>query len=210
MKDSLDDDLHENLGFVIDGANKMQRMVEALYAYSTLNAERFVSDKVDLNVVVEKLKNLEFKDELESNGGIISVPEQLPSLQADPEMVYRLMQNLIANGLKYRRESTRPEITIRFSRQEGDVIRIEVEDNGIGIREDHYGKVFAIFKRLDPGLRGEEGLGFGLALCRKIVELHGGEIGVTSTYGQGSTFWFTMPALETPATEAGITASLTA
>ncbi len=103
------------------------------------------------------------------------------------------MQNLIANGLKYQKKGAIPQITIRSSTADNDMVRVEVADNGIGIKQEHFKNLFIMFRRLHS--RQEyEGSGIGLAVCKKIVERHGGDIGVSSTYGEGSTFWFTMPA----------------
>ncbi len=137
------------------------------------------------------------------------IPEPLHPVMSDPAQLRQLLQNLIANALKYQKEDAIPEVIISSRVVDNAKVRVEVQDNGIGIKEDHFNDIFTMFKRLHA--KNEyEGTGIGLAVCKKIVERHGGTIGVSSTYGQGSTFWFTMPALETPATEAGITASLTA
>jgi len=105
------------------------------------------------------------------------------------------LQNLIANALKYQKTGVIPKITICSSVQDDGMVRVEVQDNGIGIEEEQYNNVFTMFRRLHT--RQEyEGTGIGLAVCKKIVERHGGDIGVSSVYRQGSTFWFTMPAAQ--------------
>jgi signal transduction histidine kinase len=102
------------------------------------------------------------------------------------------MQNLIANGLKYHRKGLLPTVTIRSWEADGNRIRIEVSDNGIGIRPADQEKVFGMFERLQEA-RDREGLGIGLAFCRRVVDRHGGRIGVRSRYGEGSTFWVELP-----------------
>jgi signal transduction histidine kinase len=112
-------------------------------------------------------------------------------IRADASQVHELLQNLIGNGLKYHHKETPPKIELR-AEQEDDVIRVEVEDNGIGIDQRYHQEIFTMFKRLHSA-NDYEGTGIGLAICKKIVERHGGYIGIWSTPGEGSTFWFTLP-----------------
>jgi signal transduction histidine kinase len=188
----LDEDERENFGFMIDGANRMHQMIDDLLTYSRVTTKAKPAERVDLNEIIDDLKNVELAVQLEETGGTIRVPEPLLAVQADPSQVHQLLQNLIGNGLKYHREGIAPEIIVR-SRQESDtMVRGEVEDNGIGISDAYYEKIFKMFTRLHSQ---EEytGTGIGLAVCKKIVERHGGSIGVYSTPGKGSTFWFTLP-----------------
>lgn len=188
----LNEDERENLSFMIDGATRMQQMIDDLLTYSRLTTKAKPVERVDLTQVIEDLKNVELAVQLEETSGTIQVPNTLPAIQADRSQVHQLLQNLIGNGLKYHRKGITPNISVR-GRQENDaMIRVEVEDNGIGIDEKHYEKIFGMFQRLHS--RDEyKGTGIGLAICKKIVERHGGQIGVYSTIGKGSTFWFTLP-----------------
>jgi signal transduction histidine kinase len=120
----------------------------------------------------------------------------LPPAAGDPERVVQLLTNLIGNGLKYNR-SPRPEVVVGWRAAErqpgdGDFVTLFVRDNGIGIAPEHHEQVFKMFKRLH---RREEvdGTGAGLAICKKIVEAHGGRIWVESALGEGATFCFTLP-----------------
>ncbi len=188
----LDDDEKENFQFMIDGAKRMQDMIEDLLNYSRITIKAKSFEKVDLNQVIDELKSLELAMLIEDNNGIISVPEPLPFVYGDPSQLRQLLQNLIGNGLKFHRKGVVPEVVVRSGRIKDGMVRIEVQDNGIGIPEDYYDQIFSMFKRLHS-IDKYEGTGIGLAVCRKIVARHGGEIGVKSTPEYGTTFWFTIP-----------------
>ena len=192
LKRKLNEDQQENFEFMIGGAQRMQDMIDALLTYSRLTTKAKPPAWVDLNKVIEDLKKLELATLLDETRGVIHVPKPLPSVQADPSQIHQLFQNLIGNGLKFHREGISPKITIRAHELENDMIRIEVEDSGIGIDEKYHGKLFTMFKRIHSRDQ-YEGTGIGLASCKKIVERHGGNIGVKSTLGKGSTFWFMLP-----------------
>jgi PAS domain S-box-containing protein len=192
LKGKLNEDQQENFDFMIGGARRMQNMIDALLTYSRLTTKAKPFEWVDLNKVIEDVKKVELATMLDETHGIIHVPKPLPSVKADPSQMHPLFQNLIGNGLKFHKEGTPPEITIRAHDVENNVIRIEVEDNGIGIDEKYHGQLFTMFKRLNSREQ-YEGTGIGLASCKKIVERHGGNIGIKSTPGKGSTFWFTLP-----------------
>lgn len=192
LKGKLDEDQQENFQFMIGGALRMQNIIDALLTYSQLTTKAKPPEWVDLNKVIEDLKKLELATVLDETRGTIHVPEPLPSVQADPAQMHQLFQNLIGNGLKFHKEGISPEIIIRAHEVANNMVRIEVEDNGIGIDEKYLGQLFTMFKRLHSREQ-YEGTGIGLASCKKIVERHGGNIGIKSTLGRGSTFWFTLP-----------------
>jgi len=195
LEAKLNDDERENLDFMIDGANRMQQMIESLLVYSRVTTQNTKFEEVDLNEVVEQLKNLELASELEETTGSILVPEYLPVVKADPAQMRQLFQNVIANALKYHKEGVAPEVTIRSAGLgEDGMVHIEVHDNGIGIKREQCQNVFVMFRRLHSR-REYDGMGIGLAVCKRIIERHRGEIGVKSAYGEGSTFWFTLPVL---------------
>ena len=118
--------------------------------------------------------------------------DELPTVDCDSSAIVQLFQNLIANALKFRREDAVPRVGISSRRVEGSW-EISVKDNGIGISPEHHTKIFEMFERLHPRER-YGGTGIGLAVCRKIVERHGGRIWVESTPGRGSVFRFTLRA----------------
>jgi signal transduction histidine kinase len=190
----LDEDEQENFDFMIDGATRMQQMIDDLLIYSRVTTKAKPAEPVDVNAVIENLKNVELAVPLEEVGGDIEVPKPLPNVYADSSQMHQLLQNLIGNGLKYHRDGVPPVVTVR-SKQNGNKVRIEVQDNGIGISEEYYEEIFKMFQRLHSA-DDYEGTGIGLAVCKKIVERHGGEIGIESTPDAGSRFWFTVPGGE--------------
>jgi len=196
LNDSLDGKVEqedqENLRFMIDGAKRMTQMIEDLLAYSRVSAKAVALEMLDLNDVVEQSEQLELAALLEETGAVIEIPEPLPKVQADPVLIRQLLQNLVINGIKYRREGVQPRILITAEAIAEDVVRIDVQDNGIGIEQKDHEHIFKMFKRLHSRQE-SEGAGTGLAMCKKIVGKHGGRIGVESKAGAGSTFWFTLP-----------------
>jgi signal transduction histidine kinase len=201
LQEKLSDDDKENFDFMIDGAQRMQQMIEALLTYSRVTTHGAEFRAVDLNLILEQLRTLELAAKLEDvPGSTIDAPEPLPIVFGDPIQMRQLLQNLIANGMKYQAKGAVPKITVRAVKAEENLMKIEIEDNGIGIKEEYYNTVFTMFRRLHS--RSEyEGTGIGLAVCKRIVERHNGKIGLTSVVGKGTTFWFTIPCSEVPATE---------
>ena len=187
----LDHDQQENLDFMINGADRMNQMIEGLLVYSRLTTREIAPEVVDLNETLEQLVQLELAAALEEADATIEVPQPLSKVWAVPVQMNQLLQNLIINGIKYRREDIQSKIVITAKRIAQDTLRIEIQDNGIGIKEEFHADIFAMFRRLHSR-RKYDGTGIGLAVCKKIVEKHGGQIGVESKPGQGATFWFTL------------------
>lgn len=175
---------------MISASNRMSDMLQDLLVYSrvTTQVEPFV--EIDLGAVVrEVLSDLEVR--ILNTGGKVELGE-LPTLQADPIHMRQLFQNLIGNALKYHREEAAPVVTITSRMLAKSKVEITVRDNGIGFDMKDAGKIFEPFIRLHGKLE-YEGTGMGLAICKKIVERHGGTIDVSSIPGQGSTFRITLP-----------------
>ena len=188
-KDRLDQNADEFISFIVDGADRMQRLIRDLLDYSrvTTRGKPFVS--LDCNEALGvAIANLNLAIE-ESSAAVTS--DQLPVASADPGQIIRLFQNLIGNAIKYRGE-TEPAIHVSAKR-EGNEWVFSVADNGIGIDAQYNARIFQIFQRLH---RKDEysGTGIGLAVCKKIIDRHGGRIWVESELGKGSTFYFTVPA----------------
>jgi len=191
----LNEDEQENFNFVLEGADKMQKMVESLLAYSKLIAPETKNKEVDLNTTIAELKNAKLRSEFKKTDGRLLIPESLPAVKGNAAQIQQLFQNLISNALKYRKKGIAPQITIRAHHQDDGMVRIEVQDNGTGIKLEYHHRIFEMFRRVRHDDK-NSGIGAGLAICKRIVEQHNGEIGVDSTEDQGATFWFTLPALE--------------
>jgi signal transduction histidine kinase len=197
LKDSLggnlSEDDSENMEFMIDGAVRMTQMIEGLLVYSRISRDETEAEVVDLNEVAQQLQELEIAELIEETGAVIEVAPSLPVVSSSPAAVRQLLQNLITNAIRYRKPDTSPHIEISAEQTDDDEIRIEVRDDGIGIKDEFHEAIFKMFKRLHS--RQEyEGTGIGLAVCKKIVERQNGQIGVESEPGQGTTAYFTLPA----------------
>lgn len=194
LGDRLDEDDAENLNFMVDGANRMQQMIEALLEYSRVTTRAVEFEHVDLNEIVEQLTNVELAVMLDESGCVLNVPCVLPIVRGGQAQIRQLLQNLVSNAIKYQKKGAIPEVTICTREQSGGMVRVEVQDKGIGIKREQLENVFVMFRRLNA--RDEyKGTGIGLAVCKRIVERHAGQIGVESVYGEGSTFWFTIPGV---------------
>ena len=205
----LDDEGKDYLERMRRAAERMQNMVNALLTYSRVTTKPQPFTRVNLaESVREALSNLEIS--IERTGGKIQA-DHLPTLEGDPSQMIQLFQNLIGNGLKFHREEEPPVIRVqaqqvslfkdRFQLRSDPVWEIRVEDNGIGFNENQLERIFLPFERLH-GRGAYEGAGMGLAICRKIVERHGGTITAVSTPGKGATFIIALPEKQTqPRTE---------
>lgn len=178
----------EYLGYISEGSRRMRLLINDLLVYSQVGQKLAAADVVDLNAVLEwTLEDLR-KGIAESGAEITSEP--LPSVTGDDAQLGHVFQNLIGNAMKYVRPGVKPVIHLSASKNNGDWV-IAVRDNGIGIDAAYFQTIFGPFKRL----HGKEiaGTGIGLAVCRRVIEAHGGKIWVESELGQGSTFYFTVP-----------------
>ena len=184
----LDEEAERYMGFVTEGALRMQAMIEDLLTFSRLGRGGLNTAATDCDQVVSKaLSNLAAA--IEESGATITC-EGLPVIAADAALLLPLFQNLIGNAIKFR-SSEAPKIEVS-ARQEGAEWMFAVRDNGIGISSEYAENIFVIFRRLHT--RQEyPGNGLGLAICKKVVEQHGGRIWVESQPGHGSTFKFALP-----------------
>lgn len=188
-RDRLDADGLEFIDFAVDGAKRMQDLIHDLLSYARVGTRgkefRAVSGE---QIVADALANL--SGTIDEAGAEVIV-DSLPTLVCDASQMAQVFQNLIGNAVKFRRPGTRPVVRISASRGR-HAWTIDVSDNGIGIEPKYFDRIFQMFQRLHG--RGDyPGTGIGLALCKKIVERHGGRIRVESTPGTGTTFSFTIP-----------------
>jgi len=185
-KDKLDQDAQDFIDYAVDGSKRMRTLILSLLEYSRINRVK-PFENIDLNILLkEVLENL--STSIKENKAIIRI-DKLPTIKGDPVLITQLFQNLIENGIKFR-NSKNPEIIISGKQINGEYL-FSVKDNGIGIAEEYMDKLFVIFKRLHSNEK-YPGTGMGLAICKKIVEKHGGKIWVESEVGKGSTFYFTI------------------
>lgn len=187
-RDRLDQDGRDFIGFIVGGAEQMSNLISDLLDYSRISRQGEPLLPVAMRTAVAEALHV-LAGEIVASGAVVEVGE-LPVVLGDAGQLPRLFQNLIENALKYRQKMVTPVIHIEAQPEGEDMWRISVSDNGIGIDPVYFEKIFVIFQRLHPvGRYG--GTGIGLALAKRIVTRMGGEIGVTSTPGAGSTFFFT-------------------
>lgn len=186
--DKLDEKANQYINFAVDGAQRMRQIILDLLNYSRLNQENMKRELVDLNLLVEEVKAVERTHIKEADAKIIV--SDLPNIYANPGPLKQVFQNLINNALKYQKPGNKPVIEIDFSDTKTHW-KFKVKDNGIGIRKEFQETVFQIFQRLHTRDQ-YSGTGIGLAITKKIIERHGGEIWFESEKGKGSTFYFTI------------------
>lgn len=190
-KGKLDQDADDFIGFAVDGALRMQRLIDDLLAYSRIATRAEPGREVAAGeCVAAAQRNLAVR--VRETGAVIECGE-LPLLHMDPSQVVQLFQNLIGNALKFCVDG--PPLVRISAEREGAHWHFRVADNGIGIDPQYAERIFVIFQRLHPRQQ-YAGTGIGLAICKKIVERAGGRIWVESLAGAGATFHFTLPVLE--------------
>lgn len=189
-KDKLDEDAQEFIYFAVDGASRMQGQIRSLLEYSRLNTRGQAFKEINLGEVIQgALNNLKLAVD-EKNVEILV--EELPEVKGDAVQLSLLFQNLLSNVLIHGiPENRSPKIKIQGTKQEHDHL-ICVEDNGPGFDQKFASRIFEIFQRLS---REGKGTGIGLALCKRIVERHGGRIWAESEKGEGTRILFTLPGI---------------
>jgi PAS domain S-box-containing protein len=188
-KGRLDADADDFIGYAVDGATRMQTLINDLLTYSRASARSKAFEATDCVLVLEQtLVNL--KEQIRKNSVVVT-HDPLPTVMANGSQLAHLFSNLIENAIKFHGDEP-PRVHISAKRK-GDEWEVLVADNGIGIEPQYFDRIFKVFQRLH---RKNEypGTGIGLALCKKIVERHGGRIWIESKPGEGTTFFFTIPA----------------
>ena len=184
----LNDEAKEYLSLIMDGGEKMQRMLAALTQYSRLSASTLSMTAIDTNTVFAKAKEA-ISGKITASKAIIDAAE-LPSLQGDATQIQQLFVALLDNALTYQPAGNTPQVAITLE-DDGAFWRFIVRDNGIGLDPQYYHRVFMPFRRMHAEDE-YPGLGMGLTMAKKIVERHGGTIWIESTKGQGMRVVFTL------------------
>ena len=194
-EDGLEDEAKEILGYIDDSSERMKHLIEGLLEYSKLGKSKTLQ-LVDCNTLIQNLK-LDLANVIQRTNSQLIVGD-LPKIQGLELELRLLFQNLISNGIKFKKSETAPIVEIDCIKIPDDnnplqgVYQFSIKDNGIGIEEKHFTRIFAIFQRLHSR-ENYEGTGIGLAHCKKIVTAHKGDIWLESIVGEGSTFYFTIP-----------------
>lgn len=201
----LDADGHEFIGYAVDAATRMKKLITDLLIYSRVDRVEIDPQPTPLHGVIEHTLH-DLKQLIDETGTTVT-HDPLPTLLADENQMNQLFNNLIGNAIKYRREGVPPVIHLGAHRDGHDWV-FTVQDNGIGIEPQYLERIFVIFQRLHSA-RQYSGTGIGLAICKKIVQRHCGRIWAQSQPGTGTKIMFTLPAalLHTPLSKRGISAS---
>ena len=189
-KGKLDSDADEFISHAVAGANRMQGLIKDLLAYSRVTAKGQAFVEVDCNGVLEEVLS-DLQIAVEESRAIVT-HDPLPTVMADRRQLGQLFQNLIGNAIKFRGKEA-PQISVSAERRPNEWL-FSVRDNGVGLDPQYAERIFVIFQRLHDR-EDYPGTGIGLAICKKIVEHHGGRIWVVSQTGQGATFYFTLPII---------------
>ncbi|MFF0498614.1 CHASE3 domain-containing protein [Nocardia aobensis] len=191
--DQLDERAKQYIDYAVDGAKRMQRLINDLLTFSRVGRVIEGDEVVALDAMLDSaLDNL--SGAIEESGAVIERPERLPEISGQPTLLTMLWQNLIGNAVKFRTPGTAPVVRIECEPGDHpDEWHFSVSDNGIGIPPEFADKVFVIFQRLH-NREDYSGTGIGLALCKKIVEYHGGNLWIDTEYTDGARFCFTMAA----------------
>jgi chemotaxis family two-component system sensor kinase Cph1 len=186
--DRLDGDAQEFMGYIVDGATRMKQLIEDLLAYSRVGTRGREMKRMPVDAALRRAL-LNLRGAVEEAGASVSY-DNLPEVTGDEMQLAQLFQNLIGNALKFRSASV-PRIHVSCVQKEREH-EFAVRDNGIGIDPQYFERIFMVFQRLHTKAE-YPGTGIGLAICKKVVERHGGRLWVDSRPGEGATFHFTLP-----------------
>jgi|GEM_PF-76625 len=188
-KDKLDQDANDFINYAVDGANRMQRLINDLLEYSRVSSKGREFTKIDISQVLgQVVSNLQY---LIADNLALVTNEDLPVLSIDEIQITRVFQNLIENGIKYKKKTELPRIHISCKKK-NHMYEFAVRDNGIGIDMQYHDRIFIIFQRLHKKAD-YPGTGIGLSITKRIIERHGGTIWFDSKENEGTTFYFTIP-----------------
>ena len=188
-KDSLDDKAKEYISFAVDGAKRMSALITALLTYSRAGGRDIVLEPTNVDAVLGTVL-INMKVTLAESAATVT-HDPLPAVRADAGQITQVLMNLIGNAIKFRSPDRPCQVHVS-AKAVGNEWVFSIRDNGIGIDPQYKDRIFMIFERL-PGREEREGAGIGLAICKKIVDRHGGRIWIESEPGKGTTFYFTIP-----------------
>lgn len=186
----LDADGRKTIDAIKRGANRATALIDDMLAFASLKQPGQSTGPVSLRAALDQALASLSMDIQESSADIAA--SELPTVIGMDIQLTRLFQNLIGNALKFCSPDRTPVIAINSISQAGGMVEVRINDNGIGVAKEDQARIFKMLERLH-GISAYEGTGIGLASCKRIVELHGGDIGIESEKGNGSTFWFTLP-----------------
>ena len=198
-KGKLDQTADEYIHFIVDGAARMQRLIDDILIFSRVTTRASPFEAVEMEQILQDAM-VNLKGSIQDSGAVVT-RATLPLVHVDPSQMVQVMQNLVGNAIKFHREGQPPKVHVSASR-EGTEWVFSVKDNGIGIDPELFGRLFNLFQRLHPQNK-YPGTGVGLAVTKKIIERHGGRVWIESQPDRGSTFYFTIP-IETQQTAQGI------
>ena len=191
-KGTLDPETEGWINHAVEGAQRMRSLINDLLLYARVESRGKELEPTDCNKALDQAKK-DLSVVLEETGAEINATK-LPTLLGDEGQLSQLFQNLVGNAIKFRQTDISPKVDIEVRQENAEWI-FYVKDNGIGFDQTHADRIFIIFQRLQ-GRDEYQGTGIGLALCKKIVERHGGRIWAESAKGKGSTFFFTIPVMQ--------------
>jgi PAS domain S-box-containing protein len=184
----LDSDADVFIGFAVDGATRMQRLIQDLLAFSRVGTNKIDLARISSQQALDQaLINL--SGAIEDSGAVIT-SDELPTVRADQMQLVQLFQNLVGNAIKYHNEGV-PRVHVSAVPNKDEKWDFSIKDNGLGIEPEYFERIFGMFQRLHTREQ-FSGTGIGLAICKKIVDRHGGSISVASSPGEGSVFSFSL------------------
>ena len=188
-KDKLDADANEFIHYAVDGAIRMQKLINDLHDYTRISSSGKNFEQVDSSYILgQVISNLQLL--IAENTALIT-NDELPIVRVDESQILRVFQNLIENAIKFKKKTEFPKIHISCTKQ-NNMYQFSVADNGIGMEMQYHDRVFTIFQRLHS-VKDYPGTGIGLSICKKIIERHGGTIWFESIVNEVTTFYFKIP-----------------
>ena len=186
------DRLKLDLQRIQEAVRKMQTLLNELLELSRIGRMVNASQIIPFDELIREAMDIAH-GQIQESGATLQTHPNLPAVYGDKPRLVEVLQNLIDNASKYMGDQPNPQIEIGFHDRQENLLTFFVRDNGIGIEPIHHERIFGLFEKLDAK---SEGTGVGLALVRRIVEVHGGRVWVESSPGQGATFYFTLPAAD--------------